>query len=351
MQIDTPPGPHLDTGQNAQLTFSHAQELLSRCDVQQAIEYFNLAQQSGYPADECAAARWNCWMLLGNFEHAWQESDFISSLEIADPNGLWDGSSWEGKRVMLRCLHGLGDTIQFIRYARQLKQTCRSLTVQTHPQLVTLIEGVLGVDRVCTWATNYVENRSDWDMQMEVTELPRAFRTLPSTIPATVPYIFIPQDRIEWGARCVGVEKALRVGLCWESGPWDPARTISLSDLSILFSCADCRFYSLQKHANVPDYQNLIVDLEANSVDVRDTAALILNLDLVITVDTIAAHLAGALGRPTWLLLPAQCDWRWMLNRTDTPWYPTMRLFRQHKSGSWNPVITEVFAALAEASK
>ena len=171
---------------SAPTLFSLGQRLLSCRNVQDAIHAFDSAQRCGYSATECAAARWHCWMLLGRLERAWQESDFITSIGAPDPNRFWDGRSWHGQRVMLRCLHGLGDTIQFIRYAPLLRQTCRSLTVQTHPQLVTLLKGVSGVDHVCTWGNGYVENASDWDMQMEVTELPRAFRTTSATIPAVL---------------------------------------------------------------------------------------------------------------------------------------------------------------------
>ena len=141
-------------------------------------------------------------MLLGDFERAWHESDFISAKIFTDPNRYWDGRPWKGQHLMLRCLHGLGDTIQFIRYAAVLKQHCCSLTVQTHPQLVTLLQGVPGIDRVCTWGSSDLEDTSDWDLQMEVTELPRALRTTVGTIPATVPYIRVPKERIEWAADC-----------------------------------------------------------------------------------------------------------------------------------------------------
>ncbi len=312
------------------------------------MERFDLAQRLGYAAEECAAARWHCWMLLGNFERAWQESDFISA-RGKDSNGFWDGRPWSGRHVMLRCLHGLGDTIQFIRYAPLLKESCRSLTVQTHPQLVTLLERVPGVDRVCTWGAGYTESASNWDMQMEVTELPRAFRTTVTTIPAATPYIPISKERIEWGANCVSPTGKMRVGIAWEAGPWDPARSISLDELTPLLSCEGCCFYGLQKGAALADVRGSapVFDPEALSADVRDTAALILNLDLIVTVDTMTAHLAGALGRRVWILLPANADWRWMLERSDTPWYPNARLFRQRTPGDWSGVLETVRTALA----
>jgi hypothetical protein len=329
--------------------FRQGQDFLLRRNVRAAIGCFDSAQHLGYAAEECAAGRWDCWMLLGDFERAWRESDFISSAALGDPNCYWDGRPWNGRRVMLRCLHGLGDTIQFIRYAPLLKRTCRSLTVQTHPQLVTLLEGIPAIDRVCTWGPDYVENTSDWDMQMEVTELPRAFRTTFATIPAATPYIHPPKERIVWGASCIDSSENLRVGLAWEAGPWNPARCIHLDELGPFLSCQGCRFYSLQKGATLADVHGTapMYDPEAQSADIRDTAGLILNLDLIVTVDTMTAHLAGALGRRVWILLPASADWRWMLERSDTPWYPSARLFRQHVPGDWRGVIEEVRDALA----
>ncbi len=289
-------------------------------------------------------------MLLGEFERAWQESDLISAIGARDPNQFWHGETWKGKRVMVRCLHGLGDTIQFIRYAPLLKETCRSLFVQTHPQLVNFIKGVPGVDHVFTWDNSCSEDCAEWDLQMEVTELPRAFRTTIPTIPAQIPYIQVPDEKIQWAANCFEERANLRIGIAWEAGPWDCLRSIALGKFGPLFALKSCRFYGLQKGINpagLPEC-SAVRDLEIHAADIRDTAALILNLDLVIAVDTMTAHLAGALGRPVWILLPARADWRWMLDRCDTPWYPTARLFRQRSPGDWTETIEEIGAALRE---
>ena len=323
---------------------------LNRRDVRQALGFFDTAQHHGYDITECAAARWDCWMLLGQFERAWQESDLIAESGSKSPGQFWDGSSWLGKHVMLRCLHGLGDTIQFIRYAPLLKRTCSYLSVQTHPQLVTLLQGVPDVDHVFTWD----QPDRHWHMQMEVTELPRAFRSTASDLPSATPYIHIPENRIVWGAGFCRRANNLRIGISWQAGPWDAARSLPLTDVSRLATSHNhCTFYGLQKGANSDDRLSFanICDIEVHAADIRDTAALIVNLDLIITVDTMTAHLAGALGRPVWILLPFKADWRWMLNRTDSPWYPTARLFRQKRPGEWMAVIEEVRAALVEISQ
>lgn len=338
-----------DHRSRAALAFAEGNRLLQSRTVQQAIECFGAAEQLGYDPSECAGARWNCWMMLGDFERAWQESDRISGLD-RDPNRFWTGESWKGKRIILRCVHGLGDTIQFIRYAPMLKATCRSLIVQTHPQLVTLIERVPGVDRAITWGA---DQRSEWDLQMEVTELPRAFRTTIATIPHMVPYINIPQERFEWASGFFPARDRLRVGICWQSGDWDPSRCMALQELRPLFTCDRCDFYLLQKNADpaaIARYPRLH-ELESHASDVRDTAALIQNLDLVITVDTMTAHLAGALGKRVFVLLPRVADWRWMLERCDTPWYPTAHLFRQKEPASWEDVARAVLTALHRLRK
>ncbi len=351
MQVDVASAVQIsDYAALASAAYAKGVRSLKRRDVPRALEFFDTAQRHGYGITECAAARWDCWMLLGRFERAWQESDLIAESGSKSPGQFWDGSSWSGKQVMLRCLHGLGDAIQFIRYAPLLKRTCSRLSVQTHPQLVTLLEGVSGVDRVFTWD----QPDAAWDMQMEVTELPRAFRSTASDLPSTTPYIHIPEDRAAWGAGFCRRGGNLRVGISWQAGPWDAARSFALTEISQLTrSDGLCTFYGLQKGADSEELYSFanICDLEIHTTDIRDTAALIVNLDLIITVDTMTAHLAGALGRPVWILLPFKADWRWMLDRNDSPWYPTARLFRQKRSGEWTAVIEEVRAALAAISR
>ncbi len=259
---------------------------------------------------------------------------------------MWTGECWRGKRVILRCLHGLGDTIQFIRYASWLRADCKWLGVQTHPQLVTLLRGVPGVDEVMSWETDGSE--FGWELQIEINELPRIARTNLRTIPSSVPYIFIPRAAIDRMSGHIGESRLRTVGLCWQSGDWDRARTVSISELAALVEAPGVRLYSLQKGVPAPDG---VSELEAFATDVQDTAAAILNLDLVISVDTMTAHLAGALGVPVWILLPARADWRWMLERDDSPWYPTARLFRQTKQGAWSDVIQDVKAALTNWSE
>jgi hypothetical protein len=333
-------------------SYQRGRELFEHRLVTEALACFDAAQRMGFDICQCAASRWHCWMLVGEFDRAWQESDCIAAIGGPDVHRFWNGQPWAGQRVMLRCLHGLGDTIQFIRFAPLLRRDCSRLIVQTHPQLRTLVRGVAGVDDSRTWGPDYTERRSEWDTQMEVNELPRAFRTSLATLPCEVPYIRVPQERVAWAARLLPERAGMRIGLCWNSGPWDPARSISIDELAPLFAMRQHQFFSLQKNADLAKFpRQCLLDLEQYASDVRDTAALILHLDLVITVDTMTAHLAGALGRPVWILLRHASDWRWMLDRRDTPWYPTARLFRQQRPGHWTLVIAEVMLALGSESR
>ncbi|HZS56905.1 MAG TPA: hypothetical protein VFA65_21040 [Bryobacteraceae bacterium] len=293
---------------------------------------------------DAAARRWMHFMLRGDFESAWRESSFIDSTGYQDPHKLWNGECWSGKRVMIRCLHGLGDAIQFIRYAPLLRQTCRLLTVQTHPRLVTLLQMVDGVDKAVTWN----EGEGNWDVQMEIMELPRAFGTSLSTIPADVPYIRLTSEQRRWAAALVPKTARLNVGLVWQASAWNPNRSIPLNVLAPILELDGFRFYGLQKEMteSIPGLR----DIEKHATAISDTAALMSQMDLIISVDTMTAHLAGALGKPVWILLPVDADWRWMLDRHDSPWYPTAALFRQSRPGDWSATIDEVTESLVSLS-
>ncbi len=328
----------------AQNLFEQAERFRLRMEVSEAARLYLLAEEAGFDPDQCGAARWTCYMLAGEWARAWAESDAIAQRGAPDPHRYWDGSSWEGKHVLLRCLHGLGDTIQFIRYAPLLRTSARSLTVEAQPKLKVLLQGSQLADRVITWG----EAEPPWDMQMEVNELPRVFRSLPDSIPNRVPYIKGPHFQNRNTGEAGRLSKTgLRVGLVWEASSFDPARNIPPEMLAPLLQQSHVTFFSLQAGPSwdvaLPPH---VVRLGGPDPDVLPTAGNMSTLDLVITVDTMVAHLAGALGLQTWTMLPFQCDWRWMDKGSWTPWYPTMRLFRQSIRGDWTAVLQEVTAAL-----
>lgn len=327
---------------SGEILFRQAEEQLRRMQVTEALRLYELAERAEYEADACAGARWICHMLLGNFEQAWNESNAIESRGKPDLHRFWDGQSFKGRKVLIRCLHGLGDTIQFIRYAPLIRQQARALTIEAQPALKRLIQEARLADQVITWG----EMEPAWDQQMEVIELPRIFRTTKTSIPSGVPYLDV------FSAPLIGPydgRRSLRVGVVWASSAYNAARSMTLEQMAPLFKIPEVEFFSLQAGKEQADLQRCparIENLLNESECVLGTATKLKTLDLIITVDTMMAHLAGAMARPVWTLLPFQCDWRWMIGREDSPWYPTMRLFRQRQPGDWDGVVKEARQAL-----
>jgi hypothetical protein len=282
-------------------------------------------------------------MLSGNFEQAWQESDRISARAAPDPNRLWSGRPLDGRKVVVRCLHGLGDAIQFIRFARPLKTKVSRLLVEVPGCLVRLFQTIPHVDEVFTW-DDPASPQPEWDEHIEVMELPRYFRVTSDTVPGDVPYLFPPEGPL------IADSPLTKVGLAWSSSGWHRPRSLPLGALLPVLSTPGCRFVSLQN--SIPDDRMEGVPpalrpefIISGTDDVQTTASYIKQLDLVIAVDTMVVHLAGALGKPVWLLLEEQADWRWMMERTDSPWYPTLRIFRQSEKG-WRHLAEQVTAEL-----
>jgi hypothetical protein len=321
--------------------------LLRQRRVQEASQKFEEALRLGFDPMQGIAQRWCAWMLLGDFERAWQETDRI---ELRRRKGLpvqgalvWDGTNFCNKSVLLTCDHGLGDTIQFIRYATLLRDRCSMLSAKARPILLPLLRSVPGVDLAITCD----EHEPRYDVRMECTELPYVFRTHLDTIPCNIPYLGIAGRKIPARRNLT-----LKVGLSWAAGPWNPKRSISLSELKPLSEISSVSFQSLQwgpawKDAQCSDHDLSFADVaSAPQEDLLVLASTIIECDLVISVDTMAAHLAGALGKPVWVLLTHDSDWRWMLERGDSPWYPTMKLFRQEAAGDWSVPVRQVVREL-----
>ncbi len=325
------PSADTEAGQSA---LEKAEERLQHVRIADALELFDVAEQSGGDPDVCSAGRWTCRMLTGDFELAWRESDAITRRGKPDPHRFWDGLPVRGRHVLLRCLHGLGDTIQFVRYAELIRNEARSLTIEAQPKLKLLLQQSQIADEVITWG----EPEPDWDQQIEVIELPRLYRTTVESIPARVPYLAVPGPP----PICpFDGSRPLRVGLAWIASDYNPERSIPLEQFGAVLALPGISFFALQAAPG-------IVKLCDECTSFTLTAQALKTLDLVITVDTMMAHLAGALARPVWTLLPYQCDWRWMVERQDSPWYPTMRLFRQPRPGDWDAVIQRVKQELRE---
>jgi tetratricopeptide (TPR) repeat protein len=289
------------------------------------------------------------WLLQGEFARGWAEYEWRWQSKLALPlrhtQPAWDGSPLAGRSVLLHAEQGLGDTLQFVRYAALVKERGGTVVVECQPELVPLLRARSAIDQVV--ATG--EALPPIDVQAPLLSLPRIFGTTPDTIPATVPYVFADPALVEHWRRELGGLRAFKVGIAWQGSPthlWDRHRSIPLEKLTALAQVPGVRLISLQ-HGHGREQVAGIADRFAvldccrpddASWTFADTAAVILNLDLVITCDTSVAHLAGALGVPVWVALPHAPDWRWQLGRPDSPWYPSMRLFRQARLGEWDGV-------------
>ena len=262
----------------------------------------------------------------------------------------WRGESLAGRALLAWSDQGLGDGIMAARYLPLAKERgARRVTVECEPELARLLRTVPGVDEVL--ATGGPPAKADF--QIPLMSLPLAFGTRVETIPRKVPYLFVPEElRRAWAGR-LAETRGFRVGLVWAGGKVfsrDAMRSVRLAQFAPLFG-SGATFVSLQKgeEARQLAHANLrMLDAMDECRDLLDTAALIDRLDLVISVDTSVAHLAGALGKRVWLLNRFESEWRWMLEREDSPWYPSMRIFRQHRGAGWDEVVARMAAALRE---
>ncbi|WP_233272618.1 tetratricopeptide repeat protein [Paraburkholderia acidisoli] len=342
-----------------------------------------------------ADARQNLvWLQLkrGEYREGWAEyAKRWRALDYApfDIEGIveWRGEPLEGKRVLLVHEQGFGDQIQFVRYASVLNALGATVDACMPPPMLRLAQSVPGVRRAWAGAPE-----GAYDYWVYVMSVPSCVGTELHTIPAEVPYLFAPRAEIDaWRPRVQAAMRATlggavaespvnassgassgakprkpaghrNVGLCWAGNAGfynDRNRSVALDALRPVLDTANVSWFSLQKgeaaraqlEALAQASDVVIHDFTAELHDFADTAALIMQLDLVIAVDTAVAHLAGALGKPVWILVPANAEWRWLEARTDSPWYPTARLFRQREVGDWREAIAALRDALAQAPK
>jgi Tfp pilus assembly protein PilF len=307
-----------------------------------------------------------CRLMLGDFAAGWAQYEWRWRTELLgwdrpDPDGasLWLGETDPaGRTLLIRAEQGLGDTLQFCRYVPQAAARGAEVMLEVQPGLERLLSGLKGVARIVTRG----EPLPPHDLQVPLLSLPLA---VGAGQPDGAPYLAAePQAVAAWAARLRDAE-GLRVGLCWAGGvrpgqqvanSIDARRSLSLEAFSPLAGVEGVAFYSLQKGPPAKELAELqargwagpsIADLTAELTDFADTAALVTNLDLVITCDTAIAHLAGALGKPVWILNRFDACWRWLDGRDDSPWYASARLFRQPRPGDWASVIEEVTGRLA----
>jgi tetratricopeptide (TPR) repeat protein len=296
---------------------------------------------------------------MGRLEEGWVQHEFrwlkepLRSIRWTIRRPQWSGQDLRGKTIVLHAEQGFGDAIQFIRYAPALKQLGARVLFDSFRGFEEISADFDGVDEVLRDG-----KMPDFDYHLPLLSLPRVFGTNDLSIPSNVPYLRIQPGLIDVWMMHFVAERSLKVGLVWAGNPMhlrDRQRSLPVVKLAPLMGVRGVKFYSLQKGpkaaADIAEAGFDLVDLAGQINDYRDTAAAISCLDLVISVDTSVAHLTGALGRPIWMMVPSPPDWRWRIEGSDSPWYPTMRLFRQRENYRWDAVIEEVRSALTELVK
>ena len=307
---------------------------------------------------DLAGPHWNLShvsLLTGDFEAGWKEFEWRlkkddwqkANLRFCNVP-LWKGESFSGKILFIHDEQGLGDTIQFVRYLPMVKALGGDIIFETRESLMGLFKNFAGIDRLLPHSADGLLP-ADMDFYMPLLSLPAIFNTSLDTIPDTVPYLHADADkRRYWRERLPG--DGFKVGIVWAGGPKlrnDRNRSCRLRYFASLSDIGTVRLIGIQKGKAAEQVKDLCAGIEVINhgpelEDFTDTMGLIENLDLIISVDTAVAHLAGAMGKPVWLILPFSPDWRWFLNRSDSPWYPSMRIYRQKKKGDWASIFKQL---------
>lgn len=303
-----------------------------------------------------ADAHWNralLWLLDGDFERGWPAFEWRwrcprTRPKPSYPEPVWDGSPLDDRTILLYAEQGLGDTLHFIRYAPLVKARGGHVIVECQKPLLPILASCEGIDQLVAQG----ETRPEFDVQAALMSLPLILGTRGDNIPGKVPYLTANSQLVEHWRWQLAPLAGFRVGIAWQGNtrhPWDRHRSAALAHFEPLAQVPGVQLVSLQKGDAAENLQSAPFSvisfgglIDERSGPFMDTAAIIANLDLVVAVDTSVAHLAGALAAPTWLALNYSCDWRWLRERSDSPWYPTIRLFRQQRPGDWPAVFCQI---------
>lgn len=334
--------------------------LISQNRIDEAINHLDtsLAISPGYP--EAHFTKGLALLVNGDLKQGWAEYEWrwqcreFRSPRIHTDIPRWQGEDLAGKTLLVHAEQGFGDTLQFARYGKRLKQAGGKIILECQPSLKALLNDLLGFDQIIAQG----ETIPPVDLQIPLLSVPLACGTEESSIPADVPYLFPNPEKVAiWEKRLSAANKhGRRIGLVWAGRPEhqnDRNRSATLDALTPLADLPNTSFISLQKGQGEeslahPPLGFDILPCGQLLEDFSDTAGLLATLDLVIAVDTSVAHLAGAMGKPVWMMVPFSPDWRWQLDRQDSPWYPSMRLFRQTAQGDWDGVVQKIKLALLE---
>jgi len=324
------------------------------------LEHFEAAISRQPDHAEAHKSRAMTWLHLGDFERGWAEYEWRWKCKGFTPRLLdqpaWDGTSLQDRRILLFTEQGIGDTFQFVRYASLLADQGALVSVECPANLVPILSTCPGVARVIGQGSPL----PDFDCHAALMSLPRLLGTTLATVPAHVPYLAAEANLVERWRRELQHSSAFKVGVVWQGNPKngsDCRRSFPLECLTSLAGVPGVELYSLQKGRGLEQLVRVLGDFSIVDLSGRldlgvgaftVTAAAMCNLDLIICCDTASAHLAGAMGRPVWLALSYAADWRWLLQREDSPWYPTMRLFRQPQLSDWGAVFQDMAGTLPQ---
>lgn len=326
-----------------------------------ALEQFDLALRCAPQEATAHMGRAASLLKTGHFVEGWEEYEWRFRLSNHQPRicpvPRWDGSSPQGQRIYVYTEQGFGDALMFARYAPLIRSMGGVVYLECRPELHRLFASSSLADRV---EPRDMDNGDpppfDYDRHIPLMSLPHLLGTTLATIPASIPYLTPDPQRVTAWEKRLGTRQRLRVGLSWSGNPAasvNQERACTLQDLLPLTLIPDVTFYSLQKGPPAaqltPEWcrHYEIETLEAELTDFTETAAALLNLDLLISTDTAIVHLAGGLGIPVWTILHTAAEWRWLESDTKSPWYPSMQLFRQQNPGDWSEVINRVRTTLA----
>lgn len=328
----------------------------------ESIPYYNRVLAIQPEHAEAIFSRGLAYLVIGDFEQGWKGYEWRYSRpsqgslrSYTEPR--WDGSDLQGKTILIHAEQGLGDTFQFIRYAKLVKEKNGFVIAAVQKPLVTIMKRCKHIDQVIALD----ETPPHFDVHSPIMSLPYVLKTRVDTVPNEIPYLYADEKLVAEWAEKLAQDTNFKIGICWQGNDSyaTPLLRATVAQKSVhprefepICSIPGVSVYSLQKTTgtdqlnDLPATMNIITfdgDFDQSNGRFMDTAAVIRNLDLVITVDTSISHFSAGLGIPTWVMLPNPADWRWMMNRTDSPWYPKiLRLFKQPTPGDWETMILEV---------
>jgi tetratricopeptide (TPR) repeat protein len=327
----------------------------------EALEHYGRALELRAEYPDAHMNRALTWLLRGDFERGWEEYEWRWQCKEFNPRPFrqprWQGEPLEGRRILLHSEQGLGDTFQFIRYTKLVKERGGVVVIRCPKPLTQILRRCPWIDQLCIEGAEL----PDFDVHLPLLSLPWIFRTTLADVPADVPYLFADPQLVEHWHREFSYIRAFRIGINWQGNPryrGDHRRSIPLAHFAPLAAIPGVRLICLQRGLGTEQIEQVRFSVTqlGSQVDTvsgafMDTAAILKNLDLVITSDTSLVHLAGALGVPVWMAVPYSPDWRWLLQREDSPWYPTMRLFRQKTLNNWEEVFDSIASAVVLAMR